>query len=99
MTGQDAELAACQRIVAGTQAVTIYKPVKKLAAEAADAAVKLAQGKALVAKTSVNNGKVDVPSIMLDVIPVTKDNMLDVIVKDGVHTKSEIYGAASAPGR
>ena len=99
VTGQDAELAACQRIVAGTQAVTIYKPVKKLAAEAADAAVKLAQGKALVAKTSVNNGKVDVPSIMLDVIPVTKDNMLDVIVKDGVHTKSEIYGAASAPGR
>ncbi len=99
VTGQDAELAACQRIVAGTQAVTIYKPVKKLAAEAADAAVRMAQGRPIVAKAETDNGKVRVPSIMLDVIPVTKENMVDVIVKDGVHGKAEIYGAASAPSK
>src|SRR6266571_3308847 len=49
VTGQDAELAACQRIVAGTQSMTIYKPLKKLAEQAADYAVKLAQRRPVIA--------------------------------------------------
>jgi D-xylose transport system substrate-binding protein len=49
VTGQDADLAACQRIASGTQSMTIYKPVKNWPSMAADAAVKLAQGKPIIA--------------------------------------------------
>ncbi len=95
VTGQDAELAACQRILAGTQAVTIYKPVEKLAARAAVAAYKLAKGKPVIASAEVDNGKVKVPAIMLDVIAVTKDNINETIVRDGVHVRSALYGSKS----
>lgn len=91
--GQDAELAACQRIVNGTQSMTIYKPVKQLAIKAAEIAVKLAQGKPIVATSELYNGKVKVPSVLLDVIPVTKENMKDTVIKDGFHTAKEIYGS------
>lgn len=92
-TGQDAELAACIRVVQGTQAVTIYKPIKQIAKAAAQAAAELAQGKLVVGvNTKVNNGKIDVPSIMLVPIQVDKNNMRSVIVADGFHTEAEIYG-------
>ena len=93
VTGMDAELAACQRIMAGTQAVTIYKPVSKLAARAAEAAFKLAKGRPVVVSAETDNGKVKVPSIMLEVVAVTKDNMNETIVRDGVHTAAELGGA------
>jgi D-xylose transport system substrate-binding protein len=94
VTGQDAELVACQRIVQGTQAMTIYKPLKKLATLAAQKAVAVGQGKSVVANSTVNNGKTDVPSILEDVIAVDKDNLMDTVVKDGFHKKEEIYGGA-----
>ena len=68
VSGQDAELAGCQRIVAGTQTMTVYKPVKFLAAEAADIAVKLAKGESITDKSVLtNNGKKDVPSYFLEI--------------------------------
>ncbi len=93
VTGQDAELAACQRILAGTQAVTIYKPVAKIAAAGATAAYKLAKGRPVVVSAETDNGKVKVPSIMLQVVSVTKDNMDATIVADGVHSRAELAGA------
>ena len=96
VTGQDAELAACQRILAGTQAGTIYKPVRQIASQAAVAAYKLAKGKPVVARSETDNGKVKVPSIMLGVVAVTKDNMDETIVRDGLHTRAELAGAAKA---
>lgn len=60
--GQDAERSACQRIVAGTQTMTIYKPLKALAKLGADAAVKLARRQVVVANASVNNGTLEVPA-------------------------------------
>ncbi|MGZ4984033.1 MAG: sugar ABC transporter substrate-binding protein, partial [Chthoniobacterales bacterium] len=91
VTGQDAELSACQRIANGTQAMTIYKPVSQLAKQAAETAIKMAKGKPIVATNKTQNGKVDVPSIFLDVVIVTKDNMRDTVVKDGFHKEAEIY--------
>ena len=92
-TGQDAELAACKRVVAGTQAVTIYKPIKKLALAAAKAATELAEKqKPSGVNTEVENGKIKVPSIMLLPIQVDKNNMRSVIIADGFHTEEEIYG-------
>ena len=93
VTGQDAELAACQRIVAGAQAMTIYKPLSQLATQAAEVAVKLAQRKPIVARSEIDNGngKAPIPAILLDVIAVTKENMRETVVKDGFHKADEIY--------
>lgn len=99
VTGQDSELAACQRIARGAQAMTIYKPIKTLAARAAECAVKMAKGQAIIAKDDTNNGKVDVPSILENVDIVTKDNMPKTIVKTGFHTYDEIYSDVPANQR
>ena len=92
VTGQDAELVAIQRIVGGEQSMTIYKPVQALAKRAAEVALALATGKPVVAKAELNNGKREVPTILLDVVTVTKDNVDSTVVKDGFHTRQEIYG-------
>jgi D-xylose transport system substrate-binding protein len=91
VTGQDAELTACQRIVNGTQAMTIYKPLSRCARSAAELAVKLAQGKPIIARSALDNGKAQVPSMFVDVVSVTKDNMMESVVKDGFHPFDEIY--------
>ena len=81
----------CQRIVNGTQAMTVYKPVKNLANQAAEVAVKLARRTPLIARAEVDNGKIKVPSILLDIIAVTKDNMRDTVVKDGFRSEADVY--------
>ena len=92
VSGQDAELAACQRIVKGTQTMTVYKPIRLIAKEAAHAAVALAKGEEIEkAKQKVNNGKVDVPSILLTPIQVDKDNLDEVVIKDGFHSRDKVY--------
>lgn len=91
VTGQDAELAALQRIAAGTQTMTIYKPLKILTSNAATAAVKLAKREVIVARDVVNNGKLDVPAILSDTTAVDKSNLEATVIKDGFHSKDEIY--------
>ena len=95
VTGQDAELVACQRIVNGSQSMTIYKPLKNLAEKAVDAAINMAKGKPIIAKETVNNGKIEVPSILCDVVLVTKENMMDTIIKDRFYSKSAVYSNTS----
>ncbi|MFI5357762.1 MAG: sugar ABC transporter substrate-binding protein [Opitutales bacterium] len=92
VTGQDADLAACQRIVAGTQAMTIYKPLKNLTRAAAELAFQLATRRPVVARDTVNNGSVDVPSVLLPVTVVTKENLASTVIADGLHTRERIYG-------
>ena len=90
--GQDAELAACQRIVKGTQTMTVYKPIHLIATKAAQAAVALAKGEAIAEATqTVNNGKTDVPSILLTPIQVDKANLDEVVIKDEFHTRESVY--------
>jgi D-xylose transport system substrate-binding protein len=92
VTGQDADLAACQRIVAGTQTMTVYKPIEALASKAAELAVKVAKKEAVTDPTKpVNNGKKDVPSILLDTIKVDKDNIDATVIKDGYHKREDVY--------
>ncbi len=91
ISGQDAELAALQRIVAGTQSMTVYKPIIKLAPAAADAAFALATGKKPTTTRVVNNGRMDVPSILIEPITVDKTNIEQTVVKDGFHKKEDIY--------
>lgn len=91
VSGQDADLAALQRIVAGTQSMTVYKPVSVLAVRAADAAVALAKREAVNATSKVNNGKIEVPSILLEPIMVDRENLDATVIKDGFHSREEIY--------
>jgi D-xylose transport system substrate-binding protein len=84
VTGQDAELAAIQRILAGEQALTIYKAIKPEAEMAAQMAYDLLQGKQPSGTaTTVNNDTKDVPSVLLNPVTVTKDNINDTVIKDG----------------
>lgn len=97
VTGQDAELAAIQRILAGDQYMTVYKPIKPLAEKAAEWAVALANGDEVTDATDTeNNGKADVPTLKIDVLPVTADKVKDTIVADGVYPVDEICSGAYA---
>ena len=91
VSGQDADLPACRRIVEGKQAMTIYKPIRPLAFSAVDAALQFANGEKVEAKDKINNGKIDVPSILQEPIPVDKNNMADTVIKDGYHKLEEVY--------
>jgi D-xylose transport system substrate-binding protein len=91
VSGQDADLAALQRIVAGTQSMTVYKPVAQLARRAAEAAVALARREKLESTSAINNGKVDVPSILLEPIVVDRNNIVDTVIKDGYQKLEEVY--------
>jgi D-xylose transport system substrate-binding protein len=103
VTGQDAEVAGLQRIVAGQQYMTVYKAIKPEAELAAQAAYTLATGGQVDASAfnkTVNNGTTDVKSALLTPIAVTLANMKDTVIKDGFHTVAEIcvapYTAACA---
>jgi D-xylose transport system substrate-binding protein len=91
VTGQDASLDAVQRIVEGKQTMTIYKPIVPLANSAVDAAMKMARGEKVDAKDKVNNGKIDVPSILQEPIVLDKSNVMQTVVKDGYHKLEDIY--------
>lgn len=92
VTGQDAELSACKRIVAGTQIMTVYKPLKKQGEIAAVVAVKMARGEQInEVTTTIFNGRIEVPSILLTPIAVDKSNLKNTIIADGFYKEEEIY--------
>ncbi|MED7820967.1 substrate-binding domain-containing protein [Streptomyces chiangmaiensis] len=96
VTGQDAELAGVQRIVAGEQYMSVYKPYAPEADAAAEMAVALAQGKTLdsVAKDKVDSPTTkQVPSVLVPVQSLTKDKIQDTVIKDGVYTVADICTA------
>jgi D-xylose transport system substrate-binding protein len=101
VTGQDAELTAVQRIIAGEQYVTVYKPIQPLAENAADLAVTIANGEEVasdVVTGEFDNGVEQVPTVLTETIPVTLDNIQDTIIADDVYPVKEIcsgqYAAA-----
>jgi D-xylose transport system substrate-binding protein len=90
VTGQDADLAACQRIARGTQAMTVYKPLKNLATLAARIAVEVAKGGKPAATSMLDNGTKQVPSIFEKIVSVDKNNLMSTVVADGFHTAEEL---------
>ncbi len=91
VSGQDAELPAIQRIIDGTQSMTVYKPIKQLAYAGADAAVALAQNKPVQGTNNkLNNGYKDVPSMLLEPITVDRSNYMETVVKDGYIKKEDL---------
>ncbi|MDR1957367.1 MAG: substrate-binding domain-containing protein [Treponema sp.] len=91
VVGQDAELISCQHIVEGAQLMTVYKPIGRLAAQAAQLAMAVAAGETLEPDTFLDNQSgIPIPSYIETPIPVFKDTM-EVIIKDGFHSYEDIY--------
>jgi D-xylose transport system substrate-binding protein len=93
VSGQNGELQAIQRIAAGTQTMTAYKPGKPLAEKTIELAIDMANGKNVTGTGTINNKKRNVPSHLFDPIPVTKENIKDTVIKDGTFTSAQIYTA------
>jgi D-xylose transport system substrate-binding protein len=91
VTGQDAEIVALQRIASGTQTMTIYKPLQTLARGAAELAVRLAARHVVVAKQTVDNGYGPIPAVLYDVVTVTRDNIVETVVRDGQASYDDVY--------
>lgn len=91
VVGQDADLAACQRVVDGTQSMTIYKPIHQLAEVTAKVAYDLALNRAIQTENTLRNGRYVIPYIYISPIVVDATNMKQTIIKDGFHLQNEIY--------
>jgi D-xylose transport system substrate-binding protein len=91
VTGQDGELTAAQRIVAGTQTMTVFKDQKKLASEAIKVAIEMAENKPVKTNGKTNNGKIDVPSVLLEPIVVDKNNIDKEFIESGFFKKDDVY--------
>ena len=98
VVAQDAELSACQRIVEGTQTMTVYKSVDKEASTAAKLAVSMAKGEDITDPSgqipvteTMNDGISDIPYYPLEPVAVTKENMDEVIIEGGFHQREDVY--------
>lgn len=92
ITGQDAELSAAIRIVQGTQSMTIFKDTRELGRKAMEMARDLANGKPIETHGRVvNNGRRDVPSVLLTPVVVTRDNLQEVLIDSGYLRKEAVY--------
>ena len=96
VTGQDGELAACQRIVEGDQAMTVWKPDNELAKLIIDACVKIMNGETPETNGTINNGLKDVPSILVEPVAVDKNNMKDTIIAAGYYPEADVYNASES---
>jgi D-xylose transport system substrate-binding protein len=93
VSGQDANLDAVRRVVSGTQTMTVYKPLKPLAREAAAAAVRMAKGEKVEGTSTVDNGLKQVQARLFTPITIHKD-LVPILISDNFHTKEQVYGAA-----
>jgi D-xylose transport system substrate-binding protein len=93
ISGQDADLAAVQRVAEGTQSMTVYKPIKNIGLTSAEVAVRLAQGKKVDGDASdlIDNGLKDVPFFKLTPVSVDKESLLDTVIADGFHSFEDVY--------
>jgi D-xylose transport system substrate-binding protein len=92
VTGQNAELLACQNIVKGNQSMTVYKPTSHEAQATVDIAIKMAKGESVKLNQKVNVGMAEIPSILLDPIVVDNSNLRSTVIADGFLKEKDVYG-------
>ncbi|GHV75239.1 sugar ABC transporter substrate-binding protein [Spirochaetia bacterium] len=90
--GQDCIVASCKSIWAGEQYATVLKDTRSLGAATVTLVDDLMQGKTIsgLDTSSYNNGAKVVPSLLLDSVVVTKDNLISAVVDTGYHTRAEL---------
>lgn len=90
VTGQDGELAACQRIVEGSQSVTLWKPDDKISELLAKTISELLDG-TFQPEQTISNGKDEIPAVLFDPIVVDKDNMMETVIESNYHKMEDVY--------
>jgi D-xylose transport system substrate-binding protein len=92
VTGNGGEAATCKNIMLGYQVMTVYKPVKKLAVLAADLVFKMLNKENVnnILTSTMYNGKIDVPSSLLETIPVDASNLRSTVLADGMVTEEDL---------
>jgi D-xylose transport system substrate-binding protein len=91
VTGHDADLSACQRIIEGTQLMTVYKPIRKLAYRAGELAMLLAENKEIATNSpAVFNGKNYIPAEIITPIAIDQAN-INIVIEDDFHRSEDIY--------
>ncbi|GGV19928.1 substrate-binding domain-containing protein [Streptomyces griseoflavus] len=98
ITGQDADLTAVQRILAGDQYMSVYKSYPDEAESAAEMAVAKVQGRdiqfdALTRDRVDSPTDKDIPAQLVPVVALTKDNIEATVVADGIYEVSDICTA------
>ncbi|MGA5262745.1 substrate-binding domain-containing protein [Streptomyces sp. OS603R] len=101
VTGQDADLEAVRRVVSGTQYMTVYKSFLLEATGAADMAVAKVQDRAIqfdaLAQDVVDSrSQKDIPAMLVPVVALTRENIEDTVIADGVYTVKDICTPAHA---
>ena len=92
VVGQDGDLVSCQHVVEGTQLMTVYKPLPLLARRAAGIAVRMARGQVPVRDRDFDNKSgTPIPFYVETPVAVFKDNMDATVLKDGFHTREDVY--------
>ena len=87
VTGQDCDVAGMQRVMSGTQLMSLYKPFHLEAEKSAELAYDLLRGKPQTASQTVDNKAGQIPSFLINPVTLTKDNIKDTVYKDGFVTK------------
>lgn len=92
LTGQDAEIEAVKSINEGTQTISIYHPSKVLGYKAAELAFDIINGKSArkLATSSTFNGLVNIPTVNVKSVLITKDNIEKELVEVGEYTWDQI---------
>ena len=98
VVAQDAELAACQRIMEGTQTMTVYKSVDEEARQAARLSVALGRGEDITdpqaevfVSETISDGSKDIPYYRIEPVAVTQENLDEVIIDSGFHRREDVY--------
>lgn len=90
ITGQDSEIAAIKRIKIGEQSMTIFKDTRELAKAAIETAMKIGAGEMVDTNGNVDNGMIEVPSVLLEPQVVTQDNFQELLIDSGYISESDL---------
>lgn len=92
VVGQDADLLSCQSIVDGTQLMTVYKPIQKLAERAAGIAYQMAVREVVIADGFIDNQSgEEIPFFIEQPMPVFREDMDNTVIRDGFHSREDVY--------
>ncbi len=103
VTGQDAELAAVQRIITGEQYMSVFKSYPQEAETVAKMAVAIAKtgkldGAGLQTSTVDSGTDKGIPSVIVPVVSLTQENIKATVIDQGYYTLDEICTAKYKAG-
>jgi len=98
VAGSDADLVNVQYVAQGKQTLDVWKKIDPLAEKAAEIAVLLAShpadsvDKLFQPDKKINNGLVEVPTIVTPVVALTQDNLATTVIQEGFYTREQVFG-------